>query len=112
VSYNPEQRVAIMAKTAKARTVRVERPPEVSLEQFFGDMRTWLDHHRIMLADFRSVVVAEKSGVFDAQFSDLQDARLFEARFSAQPTSNDPARPGLPRSAIATTAAVRQSQVS
>jgi hypothetical protein len=101
-----------MATISETLTVRVERPPEVSLEEFFGGMRTWLDHHRIMLADFRSVILAEKSGVFDAQFNNLQHARLFEGHFAAQPTSDVPARLDLPWSAIATPAAVSQSQVS
>jgi hypothetical protein len=44
-----------MATTWQTITVRVERPPEASLGDFFAIMRSWLDHHCIMLADFKAV---------------------------------------------------------
>jgi hypothetical protein len=77
-----------MATTWEMITVRVERPPETPLGDFFAEMRSWLDHHCIMLADFRAVTLANKSGVFDVLLDNPRDARLFGRRFAAQPTSN------------------------
>jgi hypothetical protein len=51
-----------MATTWKTISVRVKRPPEVSLGEFFTVMRSWLDHHCILLADFRGVTLP--NGVF------------------------------------------------
>jgi hypothetical protein len=101
-----------MATTWKTITVRVERPPETSLGEYFADMRSWLDHHCIILADFRGVTLPNKSDVFDAQFDNPRDALLFGRRFFAQPTSNVPARIASRRSIIATTSSIDQSRVS
>jgi hypothetical protein len=81
-----------MATTWQTITVRVERPPEASLGDFFAIMRNWLDHHCIMLADFKAVTSAKKSGVFDACLDNPRDALLFGRRFGLQPPSNVPAR--------------------
>ena len=53
-----------MATTWQTTTVRVNRPHELSLGEFFADMRSWLDHHCIMLADFTG-----KNDVLDVQFT-------------------------------------------
>jgi len=90
-----------MATTWKTIAVRVKCPPEVSLAEFSADMRAWLDHHCIMLADFRG-----KGDVFDALFDNPRDARLFERRFAAQPTSSIPARITPRRSVGATTSSI------
>jgi hypothetical protein len=81
-----------MATTWQTITVRVERPPEASLGDFFAIMRSWLDHHCIMLADLKVVTSANKSGVFDACLDNPRDALLFGRRFGVQLTSNVPAR--------------------
>jgi hypothetical protein len=65
-------------------SVRVARPPEVSLGDFLGEMREWLDHHRVTTVDFRSAP-AERRGEFEIRFNSLADARLFGQRFA--PTS-------------------------
>jgi hypothetical protein len=90
-----------MATTWKTITVRIERPPEVSLAEFFADIRAWLDHHCIMLADFRG-----KSDVFDALFDNPRDARLFERRFADQPTSSVRVPIASRRSVSATTSSI------
>jgi hypothetical protein len=90
-----------MATTWRTITVHVRRPPEVSLAEFFADMRAWLDHHCIMLADFRG-----KGDVFDALFDNPRDARLFERRFAAQSTRSVPARVAPPRLVSATTSSI------
>jgi hypothetical protein len=74
-----------MSTTWKTTTVRVSRSPEVLLSEFFEAMRMWLDHHCIILADFRGADVE-----FDALFDNPRDARLFERRFAARSTSDTP----------------------
>jgi hypothetical protein len=101
-----------MATTWKTITVRVERPPETSLGEFFSDMRTWLDHHCIILADFRGVTLPSKSGVFDALFDNPRDALHFGRRFALQPTSSVPARLALRRPIIATASSIDHSRHS
>jgi hypothetical protein len=71
-----------MARAPKL--VRVERPSEIPLGEFLGDLRKWLDHHCVMLASLNPVTLANKSGVFDALFDDPRDARLFGRRFAVQ----------------------------
>jgi hypothetical protein len=90
-----------MATTWKTITVRIERPPEVSLAEFFADMRAWLDHHCIMLADFKG-----KGDVFDALFDNPRDARLFERRFAAQSMGSVPTRIAPPRLVGATASSI------
>jgi hypothetical protein len=101
-----------MATTWKTITVRVERPPDTPLGEFFGDMRTWLDHHCIILADFRGVTLASKSGVFDALFDNPRDALNFGRRFAHQPTSGVPARIASRRSIIETTSSIAHGRRS
>jgi hypothetical protein len=88
-----------MATTWETITVRVQRPHEASLGDFFSVLRAWLDHHCIILADFRSVILPGKSGVFDVVFDNPRDAALFERRFAGQP-------------AIAATTVMDQSRAS
>ena len=76
-----------MSTTWKITTVRISRPPELLLGEFFADMRMWLDHHCIMLADFRG-----RGDGFEALFDNARDACLFERRFTARSTSIVPAR--------------------
>jgi len=102
----------MMATTWQTITVRVERPPEASLEDFFAIMRSWLDHQCIVLADFKGVTSPNKSGAFDATFDNPRDALLFERRFAGQPTSNVPVRIASPRSINATTSSIDQSRAS
>ena len=90
-----------MATTWKTIAVRVERPPEVSLAEFFADLRSWLDHHCIMLADFRG-----KGDVFDALFDNPRDARLFERQYADQPTSDVRVPIASRRSVSATTSSI------
>jgi hypothetical protein len=94
-----------MATTWQIITVHVRRPPEVSLGEYFAAMRKWLDHHCIMLADFRG-----KGDVFDARFDNPRDARLFERRFGIQPTSNVPVLIGWGQSISATMSSIDQSR--
>jgi len=75
-----------MSTTWKITTVRVRPPPEVLVAEFLAAMRLWLNHHCIMLADFR-----DKGDGFDALFDNPRDARLFERWFAARPTSTAPA---------------------
>jgi hypothetical protein len=93
-----------MATTWQTITVRVERPPETTLDEYFADMRTWLDHHCIILTDFRGVTAPNGRGVFAAQFNNPRDALHFARRFSAQP-----AHIASRRSIIENTSSVRGS---
>jgi hypothetical protein len=81
-----------MATTWETSAVRVERPPETSLADFFADMRSWLDHQCIIPAEFRGITLAGKSGVFDVLFDNPRDARLFGRRFAAHPAGSVPVR--------------------
>ena len=106
-----------MATTWQTITVQVRRPPEVSLGEYFAAIRMWLDHHCIMLADFRG-----KGDVFDALFDNPRDACLFERRFAAQPTNSvriawrrsfratmssiDPIRSNMPTAIVGVTSSV------
>ena len=69
-------------------TVRVSRPPEVTLGEFLAVVRKWLDHQCI-LADFQG-----RDRMVEAQFDNPRDARLFERRFAHQST-----RKAFPREA-------------
>jgi len=100
-----------MATTWQKITVRVERPPETPLGDYFADMRSWLDHHCIMLADFRNVAAVNKSGVFDVLFDNPRDALLFQRRFARQPTSRLPV-PIVSRPSIVTLPSIKQSWIS
>jgi hypothetical protein len=90
-----------MATPWKTIAVRVKRPPEVSLAEFSADMQAWLDHHCIMLADFRG-----KGDVFDALFDNPRDACLFERQFADQPTSGFRVPTASRRSVSATTSSI------
>src|ERR1700722_4834653 len=98
-----------MATTWKTVSVRVERPPEVSLAEYFADMRSWLDHNCIILADFRGVALVNRSGVFDALFDNPRDALLFGRRFAPRLTDNAPARVASRPSIVATASSIDQS---
>ncbi|HEV2187552.1 MAG TPA: hypothetical protein VGR70_10105 [Stellaceae bacterium] len=74
-----------MASTWKTTVVRVECPPVVSLAEFLATMRTWLDHHCIVLVDDLKRVIG-RDGAFDAEFDNPRDARLFGRRFADRPT--------------------------
>jgi hypothetical protein len=97
-----------VATTWQSVTVRVERPPEVSPGDFFAGIRSWLDHHCI-LADFKSVPLPGKRGVFDVVFDNQRDAALFKRRFAAQPTGIVPVRTA---SAVNATAPSRRQRWS
>jgi hypothetical protein len=99
-----------MASTKKTIAVRVERPRDASLADFFANMRSWLDHQCIMPAEFRGVTLANKSGVFDVLFDNPRDALLFGRRFAAQSARNARARGASRRSNGATNSAVDQSR--
>jgi hypothetical protein len=101
-----------MASIRKTTAVRVERPRDASLADFFANMRSWLDHQCIMPAEFRGVTLANKGGVFDVLFDNPRDAVLFGRRFAAQSTRNLPVRGPSRRSIAATTSAVDQSRGS
>jgi hypothetical protein len=101
-----------MATTWKTITVRVERPPETSLGEFFANMRSWLDHHCIMLADFRNVTLVDRNDAFDVLFDNPRDALLFGRRFAAQPASNVATGRASRPSIIATTSSVDRRRVS
>jgi hypothetical protein len=101
-----------MATTWKSIAVRIERPPEISLAEFFTKMRSWLDHHCIIPADFRGVTLANKSGVFDVLFDNARDARLFGRRFAIQPTNSVTVRMGSRQLISATPSSIDQSRAS
>ena len=100
-----------MATTWKTISVRIERPPEVSLAEFFADMRSWLDHNCIILADFRGVTLANRNGVFDALFDNPRDALLFGRRFAPRLTGSAPAHIAARASSVATASSIDQSRV-
>jgi len=85
-----------MSTTWKITTVSISRPPELPLAEFFAVMRRWLDHHCIMLADFRG-----RGDGFEALFDNARDARLFERRFAVRSTTA-PARIAARRPAAVT----------
>jgi hypothetical protein len=66
----------------KTIAVRIARPPEVAPADFLAVIRSWLDHHCILLADFKT-----KTDALVAVFDNPRDARLFERRFAVQTTS-------------------------
>jgi hypothetical protein len=101
-----------VATTRQTITVRVERPHETSLENFFAVMRSWLAHHCIMLADFKGVPLPGKSRVFDVVFDNPRDAALFGRRFAGKPTRNVPVRTPSRGSISATAPSTDQSPAS
>jgi hypothetical protein len=78
-----------MQNSQGTTVVRIENPRDVSRADFLASIRSWLDHHCIMLANFRGVAFANMEGIFDVEFDNPRDARLFERRFAQL---NSPAR--------------------
>ena len=60
--------------------VHVERPVGILLCTYFGEMRTWLDAHKIAPVDFR-LWGGSSIGV-DIAFSSPEDASLFKREFA------------------------------
>jgi hypothetical protein len=60
-------------------TVRVERPKQ-ALAATMGDMRTWLDTHKVQPAAFK-IAPTEGSVAFDVRFHEPHDASLFQQKF-------------------------------
>jgi len=81
-----------MATTQQPVTVLVERPPEATLGDFLAEMRAWLGHHCILLANFTGITSPNKHDIFEVTFDNARDAKLFERRFAGQPISNMPSR--------------------
>jgi hypothetical protein len=77
----------VMGTTWKTIAVRIARPRDVAPADFLAVIRSWLDHHCILLADFKA-----KTEAFVAVFDTPRDARLFERRFAVQPASGVPDR--------------------
>jgi hypothetical protein len=67
--------------------VHVEKPPEILLSEYFGEMRIWLDAHDITPLDFRPF--GGPSVGFEIRFRSPEQASLFEREFGAkvQPTT-------------------------
>ena len=59
-------------------TVFVARPPETLLEDFFAEIRSWLDHSAIELVNFQTIA----KGEFEVGFKNCDDARLFSKQFA------------------------------
>lgn len=79
-----------MSNAWKITIVRIERPPDVSPENFSASIRSWLSHHCVILANSESIALAGLGGTFDAEFDDPRDAYLFARRFVTQPISVRP----------------------
>lgn len=79
-----------MSNAWKATIVRIERPSDVSPADFLASIRAWLSHQCIMLANLESVAAADIEGIFDAEFDNPRDARLFARRFVTQPVFSRP----------------------
>jgi hypothetical protein len=75
----------IETNAAKTTVVRVRCPPKASLAEFEALIRAWVDHQCILLADFKGVSKANPEGLFDAEFINPRDAKLFARRFAGQP---------------------------
>ena len=67
--------------------VHVERPAEVLLSEYFIQMRTWLDAHKITPVDFR--LFGGPNVGLEIRFSSPEQANLFEREFGVkdQPTT-------------------------
>jgi outer membrane lipoprotein-sorting protein len=61
-------------------TVRVERPKQ-ALAATMGDMRTWLDTHKVQPAAFK-IAPTEGNVAFHVQFREENHASLFQQKFS------------------------------
>src|SRR5262245_35218185 len=74
--------------------VRVRCPPRASLAEFEASIRAWVAHQCILLADFKIVSEANAVGLFDAEFDNPRDAKLFTRRSAGQPilSHTSPAR--------------------
>ena len=71
------------------RTPLIVRTEEMSVDLIgdrMGDMRTWLDHNRIDLSDFKLVTLGANVA-FDAQFRDMGQAIRFRAAFGSSAPS-------------------------
>lgn len=62
--------------------VRTEPQPANSIAYRMGDMRIWLDHHKVELAAFRPITL-DAMVAFDAEFLDARQAALFRAAFGS-----------------------------
>lgn len=79
-----------MLNARKTTIVRVETPSEVSPADFLASIRSWLNHHCILLANLQSVALADIDGIFDAEFDQPRDARVFARRFTIEPIVSRP----------------------
>lgn len=61
--------------------VRTAEQPVSAIAERMSNMRTWLDHRGIQLADFEPVSLGSGRVAFDACFRDPADADLFWAAF-------------------------------
>ena len=67
--------------TLKPTTIHVEKPVEVLLSNYFAEMRTWLDAHKISPVNFRLWGGYTVIGL-DIAFSNPEEASLFEQEFA------------------------------
>ena len=61
-------------------TVLIERPKQ-ALAATMGDMRTWLDTHKVQPAAFK-IAPTEGNVAFHVQFREENHASLFQQKFS------------------------------
>jgi hypothetical protein len=67
--------------------VRVEKPDEILLSQYFVEMRIWLDMHKIEPVDFR--LFGGPSVGFEVRFSSPDHANIFERKFGLEARLSD-----------------------
>jgi hypothetical protein len=81
-----------MATAQQPITVLVERPPETTLGDFLAEMRAWLGHHCVVLANFKGITSPTKHDIFEVTFDNARDAQLFERRFADELIGDIPLR--------------------
>ena len=62
--------------------VHVEKPDGTLFSKYFGEMRIWLDAHKMAPVDFR--LLGGYSVGFDIGFSSPEDANRFEREFGSE----------------------------
>ena len=93
--------------------VYVEKPDEILLSEYFGEMRIWLDAHNITPIDFR--LSGGPIMGLEVRFGGPEEATLFEQKFGPQPTNVVPlifADPAASQSSITRTMSVNDQRVS
>lgn len=74
--------------------VQVIVPPDIGLGLYFAEMRIWLDHHHIVLRDFR--YFGGHAPWIEVRFNHPREAAAFEGEYGRNGLPSAPPMPRMP----------------